>query len=118
MAIKITQEILDKAYESASRGLTQEQIAAQLGMSEATLYNKLKSNLEFLEAIKSGQASGIQQVANAMFETAIDGNTTAQIFYLKNRAGWADKQELKVDAKVDFENKTLKEIQEKLRSGN
>jgi len=118
MAIKITQEILDEAYEAASRGLTQEQIAAHLGMSEATLYNKFKSNLEFLETIKRGQAYGIKQIANAMFESAINGNTTAQIFYMKNRAGWADKQELKVDAKVDFENETLKSIQEKLRSGN
>lgn len=46
---------------------------------------------EFAEAIKRGQALGIEEVANALFENAKGGNVTAQIFYLKARAQWKDR---------------------------
>jgi hypothetical protein len=40
---------------------------------------------------------GIEEVTNALFENAtLERDNTAIIFYLKNRAGWVDKQEHKV----------------------
>jgi hypothetical protein len=49
--------------------------------------------VEIVEAIKRGQASGISQVTNFLFDQAENGNTSAAIFYLKNRAHWKDKHE-------------------------
>lgn len=74
----------------ASRGLTREQIAAALGISYSTL-NRRSKDLEDLEAaIKRGEAKGIAKVADALFNKAIKGNTAAQIFFLKARAGWKE----------------------------
>jgi len=51
--------------------------------------------VDFLDAITSGAAEGIQQVTNALSEKAtVDRDNTAMIFFLKNRAGWVDKKEV------------------------
>lgn len=81
---------LTKVEVLASQGLTNEQIAACLGICEDTLYTKQRQLTEFSEAIKKGRASGIQQVSNVLFEAALAGNVTAMIFYLKVRAGWKE----------------------------
>ena len=51
---------------------------------------------EFSDAIKRGQAQGVDAVTNKLFEKATEGDNTSMIFYLKNRAGWKDKQEFLV----------------------
>jgi CRISPR/Cas system-associated endoribonuclease Cas2 len=93
MAFDITDESIKKIRKYASRGLTRRQIAASMGWSHTTLYNKLKKNVAIVDAIKEGEASGIKKVANALFKTALDGNVTSMIFYLKNRAPneWKDR---------------------------
>lgn len=108
-----------KVEELASRGLTMEQIALCLGCCVATLYNRAGSELEVLEAIKRGRASGVQEITNALFNNALEGNTTAQIFYLKNRApnDWKDRKDTHFSGEikhsgieVDFEGKDSSEL--------
>jgi|TARA_R110000803_G_scaffold209335_1_gene278822 predicted transcriptional regulator len=84
--------ICRKAQEMASKGLTVLQIADCLGVSDATVYERQKEYPEFLESIKRGRSLGIQQVANALFDKAIDGDNTCMIFYLKSRdrESWGD----------------------------
>jgi DNA-binding CsgD family transcriptional regulator len=77
----------------AAQGLTEGQIADALGITQNTLTNHKKRNLEFLDAIKRGQAKGIGVVTNKLMEQIKSGNTTAMIFYLKCRAGWKEKTE-------------------------
>ena len=96
---KITNEVLKKVEKFASQGMTYGQIAAALGIDPDTLVKYRRKNSDFSAAIKVGQATGIGKITNALFEQAKDGNTSAAIFYLKNRAGWADRQE--VDMKVE-----------------
>ena len=83
----------DKATEMASRGLTVAQIASCLGISETTLYKK-QNEAEFMDAIKKVRAEGINQVSNALFEKATQGNVTAMIYYLKtrDRENWGENQ--------------------------
>lgn len=81
---------IKRVEELAARGLTLAQIADCLGISPTTLYKAKDANTEFLEALKKGQARGIEQVANALFEGAIKGDRVSQIFYLKCRAGWKE----------------------------
>ena len=89
-----TDEVNDQAQEMASRGLTVAQIADCLGISESTLYGKQNEYKEFMDAIKKGRAEGLNQVSNALFEKAIDGNVTAMIYYLKvrDRENWGENQ--------------------------
>ena len=80
----------------AKDGLVDEQIAHNMGISVATLYNWKKEHLEILEALKKGKEVADYEVENALHKTALEGNVTAQIFWLKNRKPdkWRDKQSM------------------------
>jgi len=81
---------LAKVESLAANGLTQEQIAAALGISESTLHKRKQENTEFTAAIKRGKAKGIALVTNKLMESIKDGNMTGMIFFLKTQAGWKE----------------------------
>ena len=88
------EESLRQIVELGAQGLTSGQIAKCLGVSWSTIDRRRKEFGEIEEAIKKGEALGVQQVSNALMRSAVeDKNVTAQIFYLKNRAPdqWADR---------------------------
>ena len=94
---EITDEVLDKVQNLMTKGLTKEQAAGMLGVSLSTFMLHQSQNSEFSDAIKRGQAQGIDAVTNALFENAtVDRNVPSMIFFLKNRAGWVDKTETKI----------------------
>lgn len=84
------QQAYDSAFHYASIGLTEEQIAHNLGISYETLNERKKEYPEFADNIKRGKSYGIETVANKLFESAQAGNLGAQIFYLKARASWKE----------------------------
>lgn len=117
---------LEKVANWAARGCTNKEIAANIGVREQTLYDWVEKFPEFSESIKKGRARSIEAIENALFrnavgdsyevtevtETGADGaprtkvtrkrvkpDTTAQIFYLKNRAPelWSDRKDLSID---------------------
>jgi transcriptional regulator with XRE-family HTH domain len=80
-----------KQVESlAANGLTQEQIAAALGISESTLHQRKRDSADFAAAIKRGKAKGIALVTNKLMESIKAGNMTGMIFFLKTQAGWKE----------------------------
>ena len=85
---------IERVAELAGQGLTTKQIAHCCGFSRATLYSRMKTDSDVLDAVKKGRAMGLQTVTNALFESAVKGNVTAQIFYLKNRdpKRWRDRR--------------------------
>ena len=91
---------LDKLYNLAKIGLSEEQIAISLGISVSTIARRKRDDDTFAETLKAGKQAGISAVTNSLFEsaTADKPNTSAQIFYLKNRGGWRDRAE--VDANI------------------
>ena len=80
-----TDSICEQAREMASHGLKVSQISDCLGISESTLYCKQNEYVEFMDAIKKGRAEGLNQVSNALFEKATQGNVTAMIYSLKGQ---------------------------------
>ena len=98
----------------ARDGLTDEQIAARIGITTSTLYDWKNKYSEFSEALKRGKEVVDIEVENALLKRALgydyteerversqDGGkksikTTAQIFWLKNRRPdrWRDKQQI------------------------
>lgn len=100
--IEITEEILEQVEKLAAQGLSQQQIFACLGWSEASFYKYKASDIEFKEALKRGQARGIADVTNALYKNAKSGNVVSQIFFLKNRDpdSWKDKVEQKVEQEI------------------
>ena len=99
----ITTEMIKQAEQLASKGLSKSQIAMKLGMGKSTIYDKLQENKELSEAIKRGTLEAIGDITNALYESAMDGNTTSMIFFLKNRGGWKDKTEVDMTAEVRLE---------------
>ena len=81
----------------AGLGLSETQIADNLGVGISTITRNKNRNERFEQALKKGKAKAIEQVTNALFNNAVhDNNTTAQIFYLKNRdsSNWSDRTQV------------------------
>lgn len=116
----------------AKDGLTDEQIAKNMKVSTSTYYEYKKKHVEILEALKKGKEVVDYEVENALLKRAlgytitieeekvdkygdvhtlkktvhIPADTTAQIFWLKNRKPdkWREKQE---NTNVDGEGVTI-----------
>lgn len=89
----------------AREGLTDEQIAHNCGISTGRLYEWKKKYQKIDEALKKGKEVVDYEVENALLKRAKAGDTTAQIFWLKNRRPdkWRDKPENKhADAGVQI----------------
>lgn len=70
-------------------GLTDEQIANNIGVTPRTLENWKKKYVQIFRALKVGKEQANFAVEGKLFQRAMSGNTTAMIFWLKNN--WRDK---------------------------
>ena len=79
----------------ARDGLTYEQIAHNMGIGLTTLKEWRQKDATISSALKRGREVVDYEVENALLKSALEGNTTAQIFWLKNRRKqqWRDKVE-------------------------
>ena len=117
----LTPEGLIKLEGWARDGLTDDQIAKNIGINRDTLYRWKKAHSDISDALKRGKEVIDRQVENALLKRAlgytydeitIEGDdevkrvrkqvvpdTTAQIFWLKNRKPeeWRDKREIVKD---------------------
>ena len=85
-------------------GLTEEEIAKRLGIAYST-FKKYKSDYPALSAVlKEGKEVADYRVENALYEKALNGDTTAMIFWLKNRRPeqWREKQEIAHSGGIDI----------------
>ena len=126
----------------ARNGLTDEQIAKNLGISKTTFYKYKKEHSELSELLKKGKEVIDIQVENALLKKALgytydeettknsDGNieikivskhvpgdTTAQIFWLKNRRPdkWRDKNVVEHEGELTTTNPISELTTEELR---
>lgn len=76
--------------ETLAAVLNQDQIADYMGIPSRTLRAVLSRDELVSAAYKKGRAKAIGRVAQSLLRSATDGNTTAQIFYLKTQAGWKE----------------------------
>ena len=88
----------------ARSGLTDEQIAENMGITARTLYRWKNTENLICQALKKNKEIADFKVENALYESALGGNVTAMIFWLKNRKPdkWRDK--VSADATVKFED--------------
>lgn len=86
----------------ARDGLTDTEIAKRIGITKGTLYVWKKKYPEFAEALREGKEDVDFRVENALFDKAIAGDTTAMIFWLKNRqpTKYRDKHEIENTGKI------------------
>lgn len=118
---KYKAEYVDLAYKFCLMGATNEKLAEFFDVATATISNWMNEHEEFLDAIKRGRVQADGEIAHALYHRAkgyshpavkifadpktgvekiVDytehypPDTAAAFIWLKNRAGWKDKQEI------------------------
>lgn len=149
----LTKDGLLKLEAWARNGLTDEQIAKNIGISRKTLYEWKAKYSDISNSLKKGKEVVDIEVENALLKRAlgydyeentyeakydkeerryiqvltktvtkhVQPDTTAQIFWLKNRKpkDWRDKQEIEHSGNVNnpFEGLTTEELREVIKNG-
>lgn len=111
---------LDEIADWCRNGATEEEMAARLGISRYSFIEYKKQFSDFSDILKKTKDFVDGQVENALLQSALAGNTTAQIFWLKNRRPdkWRDKMEVKTEtADKPVINFTFKECTEEAEDG-
>lgn len=129
----------------ARDGLTDEQIAKNLGISKDSFYKYKKQYSDFSDSLKKGKEIIDYEVENALLKRALGyeydevtyehgeetkrvtkqvaPDTTAQIFWLKNRKPdkWRDKQVVEsnntIEVKNPYEGLSTEELKKLIRDG-
>lgn len=86
---------LEEIKDWCRNGATDEDIYVRLGISKDSFYEYKKKYSDFSDALKETKEIVDSQVENALLKNALNGNITAQIFWLKNRRPdkWREKPE-------------------------
>jgi hypothetical protein len=86
-------------------GATNAEMAAWFDIAESTLYTWAMRWPPFGKAMHELTPNADNRVQRSLFHNALDGNVTAQIFWLKNRRAneWRDKRDIDIAADVSME---------------
>jgi len=84
-AFRATEDIRKKVRSLAARGVRHEDIAEILDCDAKTLRK------HFREELDRGMAEANSNVTGALYEKAVSGDTIAQMFWVKARLGWREK---------------------------
>lgn len=93
---------ISRIEELAAQGLTQEEIALCLGISDRTLRNHKQIDSVLSDAIKRGKAKAASEVANVLYlKAVVDKDLGAIIWYEKTRRGLSDRvqQQITIDVR-------------------
>ncbi|GAD20948.1 hypothetical protein [Acidovorax sp. MR-S7] len=91
--VKRSEDLARRIKSYAAVGVPASDIAKTCSMSETTL-RKLYS-----EELETAAIDATAQVAGKLFQQCMDGNVTAQIFWMKTRGRWSEKSEVEVTSK-------------------
>ena len=113
----ITEEFLAKVEHLAARGLSQRQVCHALGFSETWWYDAKQKNSDISDSFKRGQAKGLAEVSNAIYEQALSGSTGAACFFLKSRDPdrWSDMKSVNA-VQINVAKMTDTQLLDELRS--
>ena len=113
----VSEKLLEEIEHHASRGLSQQQVCHALGLSETWWYDAKQKNSEISDSFKRGQAKGLAEVSNAIYEQALNGSTGAACFFLKNRDPdrWSDVKSVNA-VQINVGKMTDTQLLEELRS--
>lgn len=111
----VTKEMCDIAYDLASHGATQEEVAANicLEIGKKISVRTLMENEEFSRSYKKGFAKALQSLRSKQFEMAMRGSVPMLIWLGKNNLNQTDRVDQKHDVTVDDKRPVYK-IDEKI----
>jgi IS30 family transposase len=114
--ILFTEEDYENITRWAGLGLSEQQIADNLGVSLSSIARNKRNNDKFDTALKKGKSKSIEVITNALFEKAKNKDTTSMIFWLKNRAPNEWNDNVQVNHKIDIK-KMLTDAHERIIEG-
>lgn len=76
--------------------LTNEQLALKLGISSDTL------SLHMKDELAAARVDAVALVAGKLFQQAMKGDRTSQIFFLKTKGGWTQRQQIEVEGQASI----------------
>lgn len=99
---KYKDEYAELARNYCLLGATDPDLQRFFEVSRATINQWKKQFPAFADALNAGKEVADMRVAKALFDKAIGGDTTAMIFWLKNRQkhAWRDRHEIDHSGKV------------------
>lgn len=102
-------EYAEQAMNYCLLGATDVDLAGFFGVTDRTLRNWKKRFPEFEKAMNEGKTFADAKVARSLYNNAVSGDTTACIFWLKNRQkhAWRDRHEIDHSGKVGVDPITL-----------
>jgi hypothetical protein len=102
-------EHAELAHNYCLLGATDADLAGFFGVNVSTIRNWQKQQPAFHQAVRQGKTIADGKVARALYERAIGGDTTACIFWLKNRQkhAWRDSHAIDHTGKVAVDPITL-----------
>jgi len=110
---------LDEVRRLAGLGLSERQIAVQLGVSWSTLHRNKKRLANFETNLRQGRQEAISKVANSLYKNAVENNNIeAQKFFLKARdkENWQDQEPL-IGVELNLNN-ILKSARDRIAATN
>ena len=84
-------EFVELARNYALLGATDEELARFFDVTDRTVRAWKKKYPEFAEALREGGAHANAKVTGRLYENCLAGDTTAIIWWQKNRMGWRDR---------------------------
>ena len=92
---KLAKIDLGEVERLAGLGLTDEEMAIVLDIARSS-FSLYKKNKQFSDAVKKGKIKYDMEIIEGLRKNAKGGDTTAQIFWLKNRQPdkWRDKRDI------------------------
>ena len=114
--VELTEEQIIQ-FKALACFLSLDQIADYFEMTRKTL-GRIRHDDESIDTLyKSSKQRGNARVGQALLKSALEGNTTAQIFYLKTQAGWKETTINEVVDKTPPQKKmTTEELQAELKT--
>jgi hypothetical protein len=102
---KYKPEYCNEVAEYSSAGMTDMEIADAFGVSVVTLWRWQGKYPEFRSALKEHKEIADNRVVKTLYEKALSGDTTAMIFWLKNRNSqqWRDRTQHELSGQVAVE---------------
>ena len=82
----VNEALREKVSHLAGLGVPQDDIASIIGCAPKTLRKHFRAELD------RGVAEANAIISGCLFAAAKGGNTTAQIFWMKTRGGWRERQ--------------------------
>jgi len=85
-------------------------IGRALNRDRTTIWDRIQKSPEAKQALKDARESVGDKIENALIKEALDGNVTAQIFYLKCQRQWRERTDVHITG-INVESLSDEELQ-------